>query len=141
MILLLRVPYLEKFAREGRVANWHVGVGAAVGFGDHICDISLNSVMALRKTKRARKLVQFDAKAKNRNQFELRQRDDIFVMKVMASESGYLREIVAPEGQTVVLDDLMAVFSTEPEESLPEDSSDAPSMRVVATSLDGDEPG
>ncbi|MGI8517439.1 MAG: hypothetical protein ACR2ME_03720 [Acidimicrobiia bacterium] len=141
MILLLRVPYLEKFARAGRVATWHVGVGAAVGFGDQICDISLSSWMALRKTKRAHKLVQFDAKAKNRNQFEVRQGEDMLVMRVVASESGYLREIIAREGHTVVLDDLMAIFSTEPEESLPADSSDATSMRVVANALEVEETG
>ncbi|MFN2487477.1 MAG: hypothetical protein ABR609_12885 [Acidimicrobiia bacterium] len=136
MILQLRVPHMETFAREARVVDWHIGVGDAVEFGDRICDISVSSWMALRKTKRARKLVRFDGKAKNRNQFEVRQGEDFLVMRIVASESGYLREIIAPLGHTVVVEDLMAWFSTEPEESLPANPSDAPNLQVVATSLD-----
>lgn len=138
MILALQVPFLETFARGGQVVTWHVREGEAVQFGDPICDISLSQWMALRKTKRAINLARVGEKRKSkvRNDFELREDRGVLVMRVVASENGFLRQIIAGEGQSVVVDDLLGVFSTVPDEQLPLDPAGAPSMRVVATSSD-----
>ena len=135
MILQLKVPFLETFARGGRVVSWQVAEGDLVEFGDAICVIGLSEWVALRKTKRALNLARIEGKGRGkvRNEFEVRQDRGLLNMRVVASESGYLRRIHAGEGAPVKLDDLLAVFSTEPGEIVPEDYSSASSMRVVAT--------
>jgi len=137
MILRLVVPFLETFSEGGTLAKWHVQVGSQVEFGDPICDIALSEWVALRKTKRAVNLVKFRDKGGSnvRHNFEKRQGRGVLVMRVKASEGGYLREVRVPEGQKVSVGDLLALVTTEAAESIA-DASEAPVMRVVATNQD-----
>ena len=141
MILRLQVPFLETFARGGTVASWHASEGDLLRFGDPICDIALSEWMALRKTKRAINLVRIHGKGqeKVRHDFELRQGRGVLTMRIVASEDGYLRQVLAATGRRGNVDDLLAFVSTEPQEPLATDTSAAPAMRVVATSAEARE--
>ncbi len=137
MILRLQVPFLETFAEEGSVVKWHVKEGDALQFGDPICDIALSQWMALRKTKRAVNLIKITGKSQGnvKHNFEKREGRGVLVMRVVASETGYLRDVRAPEGKTVSVGDLLALVSTDSGEPLT-DASEAPAMRVVAATKD-----
>jgi len=137
MILQLKVPFLETFAESGSVVKWHVQEGDALQFGDPICDIALSQWMALRKTKRAVNLIKITGKSQGnvKHNFEKREGRGVLVMRVVASETGYLRDVRAPEGKTVSVGDLLALVSTDADEPL-NDASEAPAMRVVADTGD-----
>lgn len=137
MILRLQVPFLETFAEEGNVEKWHVKEGDALQFGDPICDIALSRWIALRKTKRAVNLIKITGKGPGnvKHNFEKREGRGVLVMRVVASEGGYLREVRAPEGQTVSVGDLLALVTTDPDELVNDDLA-APAMRVVAATKD-----
>ena len=137
MILQLKVPFLETFAEEGSVVKWLAKEGDALQFGDPICDIALSQWMALRKTKRAVNLIKITGKSQGnvKHNFEKREGRGVLVMRVVASENGYLREVRAPEGRSVSVGDLLALVSTDANEPL-NDASNAPAMRVVAATKD-----
>jgi len=137
VILRLVVPFLETFSDGGSVAKWHVEEGSQVDFGDPICDIALSEWIALRKTKRAVNLVKFKetSGAKVRHNFEKRKGRGVLVMRIVASDSGYVRAIQAPAGTRVSVGDLLALVTTDPAEAIIE-AAEAPLMRVVATNRD-----
>ena len=137
MILRLLVPFLETFAVEGIVVKWHVKEGDPIQFGDPICDITLSQWLALRKTKRAINLVKITSKGQGnvKHNFEKREGRGELVMRVVASEAGYLRYVRAPEGRTVNVGDLLAWVSSDLAEPVTEDLA-APAMRVVASTKD-----
>lgn len=138
MILVLQVPFLETFSHGGTITRWFAGEGDHLEFGDPICDVALSEWMALRKTKRALNLVRIKDKGqkKVKHNFELRQGRGVMVMRIVASESSYLRRRDADVGRGVKVGDPLGVVSTEPDDPIPADLSGSPGMRVVAVSAD-----
>ena len=115
MLLRMLVPFLETFAEEGSVVRWHVQEGESVEFGDPLCDIALSQWMALRKTKRAVNLVKIAGKSPGdvRHNLEKREGRGVVIVRVVASEPGYVRAIRAFEGNSVRVGDLLALVTTE----------------------------
>jgi pyruvate/2-oxoglutarate dehydrogenase complex dihydrolipoamide acyltransferase (E2) component len=138
MILLLQVPFLETFSHGGTITRWHVAEGDLLEFGDAICEVALSEWMALRKTKRALNLVRIrdHGQTKVKHNFELRKGRGVLVMRIVASESCYVRRLDADVGKRVKVGDLLGLVSTEPDDLMPADPSGAPTMRVVAVSGD-----
>lgn len=138
MILLLQVPFLETFSHEGTITRWLVAEGDLLEFGDPICDISLSDWMALRKTKRARNLVRIQDKVQDKvkHNFELRQGRGVMIMRIVASERGYLRRRDAEVGKRVKVGDVLGLVSTGANDPVSGDPNGSSAMRVVAISTD-----
>ena len=117
--------------------KWYVREGDRLDFGDPICALSLSEWMALRKTKRAVNLVKITERGRGnvRNDFERRQGRGTLVMRILASEAGYLRRLDVAEGKRVKVGNQLAIVTTEATEPALDDAS-APTMRVVATTGD-----
>lgn len=134
MILRLEVPFLETFSNTGQVTQWHVRAGDKVDFGDPICDIALSEWRALRKTKRAVNIVKVrDENSKVRHEFETRSGRGVLNLRVIASESAFIRQIDIPAGRKAGVGNLLGLVSTDPDEPIV-NNPEAPTMRVVATS-------
>lgn len=134
MILRLEVPFLETFSNKGQVTQWHVQPGDKVDFGDPICDIALSEWRALRKTKRAINIVKVrDENSKIQHEFENRSGRGVLNLRVVASESAFIRQIEIATGTKAGVGDLLGLVSTDPDEPIV-NNPEAPTMRVVATS-------
>jgi pyruvate/2-oxoglutarate dehydrogenase complex dihydrolipoamide acyltransferase (E2) component len=134
VILRLEVPFLETFSNKGMLTKWHVQPGDKVEFGDAICDIALSEWRALRKTKRAINIVKVrDENSKIHHEFENRSGRGVLNLRVVASESAYIRQIDIPTGTKAGVGDLLALVSTDRDEPVV-NNPEAPTMRVVATS-------
>ena len=143
MLLRVTLPANDPTFRSGIVAKWHVAEGAPVGFGDPLCDISIDQFAAMRRTEAA-------ALLGTRSRLRLRRvrggvsiREDRGVAHVTlkCSEPGaVLGKVVAAEGDRVVIGGLVAVL-TDGDGTGPISDADLASAveaRVVADFPDSD---
>lgn len=133
MILRFEVPITNPSLTGGTVKEWHKSEGDQIGFGEELCTISFDEFAVLRRTARATLL----AGRKSRNlKSQLESRDGKVLLNVVVSsaEQGTLGKILLGPGERFSAGDTLAVVSTAPlnGDSLPENWSESPAMRVVA---------
>jgi pyruvate/2-oxoglutarate dehydrogenase complex dihydrolipoamide acyltransferase (E2) component len=137
MILRLEVPMTDPSLTGGTIKEWHKAEGETIGFGEDVCTVSFDQFAALRRTARATLLA--GRKSKNlKSKLESRKGKVLIHVIVSAAEQGTLGRIMMEAGERFAAGDTLAVVSTASNgDSIPDDLSGLPIMRVVAnTSAD-----
>jgi pyruvate/2-oxoglutarate dehydrogenase complex dihydrolipoamide acyltransferase (E2) component len=140
MMMKITMPTYDQSMRGGRVLRWHKGEGDDIGFGDDICDVAIDEFAVLRRTGRAT-LLSGRRQKKLRDDLEVREGKVYREMTITSSDQGTLRKVVAGEGDSIALGDLLAVVTTDgqPLSGTPADWQNATPMRVVVNALNDEE--
>lgn len=142
MILSLEMPFINPSVEGGRVVRWSKRPGESFAYGDELCVIGIEQVVALRKTKTA-SVLGGSRRRRKRVRDELETRDIGGVrLQLLASEGGTMRQLVIEAGTTMQVGDVLAVLQTadSDDEPIPDtDFDDLPSLRVVAIPFDAEE--
>ena len=143
MLLRVSLPANDPTFRSGIVTAWHVAEGEAVGFGDALCDVSIDQFAAMQRTKRAALLGSTSRlrKRRVRDDVSIREGRGVAHVTLKCSEPGVkLGKVIAAEGERVDIGDMVAVL-TDSDHSGPIGDGDietAPEARVVADFPDSD---
>ena len=140
MKLSLQMPAVGPALQGGRVIRWSKQPGEAFAFGDELCVVSIEQVVALRKTQKASALTSRRRKKKVREELEMRESVGLH-FQLVASESGYVSDVLVPAGAAMQVGDTLAVLSSESEDSTEAgaDPASLPAIRVVANPVDPEE--
>jgi hypothetical protein len=136
VILGLDMPYLDPTIRGGTLAEWHKQEGESVTYGEDLCTISVHELVRLRRDNRASSLTRRAWRAARRPRAEYFVKGgDRFVIqvKVISSDRGFLRKVLAQEGTSVGVGDRLALLTTDPSEPLGDPGS---SFRAVGSLLE-----
>lgn len=136
MILRLEMPLIDPSLRRGRVANWHVGEGDEVAFGEDLCTVVLDEFVALRRTGRAT-LLSTRRRTKLKSDIEVREGKVALKIVITASEPGVVREIAADQGAPVAPGNLLAVIGSDGAESYSARDVEGACVMRVATNVAG----
>lgn len=136
MILALEMPSVDASVRAVRLARWHKREGDCVTFGEPLCDVSVEEAERLytvgSATTLAPILVQDDW-THDRHYYQVDDMD--YRVRVIASDTGYLRHIAAFEGDVIGPGGTLAILSTERDEVIEETESRG-AFRVVSDLID-----
>lgn len=137
MITKLEVPAVDPSMVGGKMLRWRKREGDAIAFGEEICELAVDQFAVLRRTGRATLLT---GRRRNKLKSDLEAREGVyFEVVVMSREQGFLRKIVAGEGQRIAIGDLLAVITTAEEDELVGNLDSwgaAPALRVVVNRKD-----
>ena len=139
MKLSLEMPSVGPALQGGRVIKWSKAPGDTFAFGEELCVVSIEQVVALRKTQQASVLTSLRRKKKVREELEMRESVGLH-FQLVASESGIMHEQLIKQGEPMKVGDLLAVLGSDGDEPGPvTDLSSLPSIRVVANPVDPEE--
>ena len=127
MLLRLEMPYVDRRVESGTVAVWHKSVGEWVMPGDDLCDVLVKDVKALDRSANAQLMSSLPRQA-HKPAFR---RGPGLLVRITASDTGKMRQIVAPEGTERRVGELLAVLTTSDDEPVL-DGEEASLFRVVA---------
>jgi pyruvate/2-oxoglutarate dehydrogenase complex dihydrolipoamide acyltransferase (E2) component len=135
------MPLIDPSLRGGSVLKWLKREGEAFAFGEEICVVVVDEFAALRRTARAT-LLSGRKRRSLKSDLEIRQGKVYLRVALTSSDSGFIRKIVADDGDPIAVGDLLAVVSTTDNGVLDgtvDDWKAAPTMRVVANMLQHDD--
>lgn len=115
MMLKVMIPEGDAAFRGGFIAAWHKKEGDRVEFGDDICDVAIDTFMALQRTKRATLLGSSSRLRKRRvkDGYSLREGRGQVIIRLTSAEGGLtLDEIVVSEGDRIEIGSLVALLSS-----------------------------
>lgn len=140
MKLALEMPSVGPAFQSGRVIKWSKAPGEPFTFGDELCVVSIEQVMALRKTQQASILSSRRSKRKMRDQIEQRETSGLH-FQLVASEDGVLLDQVVAAGAQMKIGDVLAVLGSGDagDDQSPLDPAALPTIRVVANPVDPEE--
>jgi len=140
MKLALEMPSVGPALQAGRVVKWSKAPGEPFSFGDELCVISIEQVVALRKTQQASVLTSRRRKKKMRDEIEQRETSGLH-FQLVASEHGVLLEQVVGTGGPMKIGDVLAVLGSGENDDDQDlvDHSALPTIRVVANPVDPEE--
>jgi pyruvate/2-oxoglutarate dehydrogenase complex dihydrolipoamide acyltransferase (E2) component len=141
MLMKLEMPLIDPSLRGGSVLKWLKREGEAFAFGEEICVVVVDEFAALRRTARAT-LLSGRKRRSLKSDLEIRQGKVYLRVALTSSDSGFIRKIVADDGDPIAVGDLLAVVSTTDNGVLDgtvDDWKAAPTMRVVANMLQHDD--
>lgn len=119
MLLKLSVPVGDAAFEAGFVAKWHKSEGDTIGFGDDICDISIDEFMALQRTKRATLLGSTSKWRQRRikDGYDRREGRGLVTIRITSSESGVkVGRIFVPVGGRIKIGTVIAALTGGDEE-------------------------
>lgn len=114
MLLRVSLPANDPTFRSGIVTKWHVTEGSTVGFGDPLCDVSIDQFAAMRRTKRATLLGSTSRLRvrRVRDDVSIREGRGVAHVTIKCAEPGVsLGRVVAAEGDRVDIGSLVAVLT------------------------------
>lgn len=115
MLLQVTVPQAYAAFRGGRLVSWHVDVGERLDFGTVLCDISIDEIVGLRRTKRA-SLLGSTSKLRQRrvnDGLDHREGRGAVTIRLTCAENGLvLRRKEVEEGGRVSVGTLVGVIGT-----------------------------
>lgn len=135
MLLKVELPRFSGQMDDARVVEWLVGEGEGVQFGQPLVDLEADSAKHLKRDKRADSWSKGRVRKKNQDE-EFAGSNVRVRLRLVASESGYLRKIVTPEGERAAIGDLLA-YVTSGESEAVNGEEDAAMFRVVANLMEG----
>ena len=139
MKLSLQMPSVGPALQGGRVIKWSKAPGEPFAFGEELCVVSIEQVVALRKTQQASILTSRRRKKKVREELEMRESVGLH-FQLVASESGVMHEHLVQEGAAMKVGDMLAVIGSDGDEPGPvADMSSLSAIRVVANPVDPEE--
>ncbi len=139
MKLSLQMPSVGPALQGGRVIKWSKAPGEPFAFGEELCVVSIEQVVALRKTQQASILTSRRRKKKVREELEMRESVGLH-FQLVASESGVMHEHLVQEGAAMKVGDMLAVLGSDGDEPGPvADMSSLSAIRVVANPVDPEE--
>ncbi len=115
MFMKLSFPQANGAFQAGVVTKWHIGEGEPLGFGDAVCDLSVDEFLALQRTKRASLLGSTSKRRRRKvkDGIDHREGRGAVVIRLVCGESGMtLRRQVAAVGERVSVGGLIAVIGT-----------------------------
>jgi pyruvate/2-oxoglutarate dehydrogenase complex dihydrolipoamide acyltransferase (E2) component len=140
MKLTLQMPSVGPQLQGGRVIKWSKAPGESFIFGDELCVVSIEQVVALRKTQQASILTSLRRKKKVREEVETRETSGLR-FQLVASEGGVVLEHLVATGGGIKVGDTLALLASggEPGGEAAQDIASLPSIRVVANAVDIEE--
>ena len=139
MNVSLQMPAVGPSLQGGRVVRWSKAPGESFAFGDELCVVSIEQVVALRKTQTASVLTGSRRRRKKvRDELEMRHSSGLH-FQLVASEPGAIGEHVVEVGGLMKVGDVLAVLESGDTDGDPVPVSDPkslPSLRVVANPID-----
>lgn len=142
MNLSLQMPFVGPALQGGRVVRWAKKPGDSFVFGDELCIVSIEQVLALRKTQTA-SILGGSKRRRRRVREGLEQRESVgLLFQVVASEPGTIRRLLVEVGQPAKVGDVLAVLTAADSDDTSAASAhldDLPSLRVVANPVDPEE--
>ena len=134
------MPAVGPALQGGRVIRWSRQPGEEFAFGDELCVVSIEQVVALRKTQKASALTSRRRKKKVREELEMRESVGLH-FQLVASEAGYVAHHLVAAGAPMQVGDTLAVLASEVDDvtETPADPSTLPAIRVVANPVDPEE--
>ncbi len=139
MKLRLEMPSVGPALQGGRVIKWSKSPGESFAFGEQLCVVSIEQVVALRKTQQASVLTSRRRKKKVREEFEMRESVGLH-FELVASEAGVVHQHLVDQGGPMQVGDVLAILGSEGDDSdVPGDVSVLPAIRVVANPIDPEE--
>ena len=132
MTARLEMPFVDRSVQRGVLAQWYKAEGDPVAYGDDICEVVVDEILVLKKTKDARALAaEPTAKraAVGEGQRLQNRKHMTYRLRLTSSDSGILRRIVVREQERLEIGDLLAVLTTTADE--PVDDGKAFSFRVI----------
>lgn len=136
MIARLEMPFVDRMVQRGVLLRWLKAEGNPVAYGDDVCEVAVGEVTVLKKSKDARTLASAARTRRSALHEGHRTRKRAGqILRVTSSDTGVLRRIVVREQEQLAIGDLLAVLTTEPDETL---EGEAFSFRVVTSRV---EPG
>lgn len=141
MLMKLEMPLIDPSLRGGSVLKWLKREGEPFQFGEEICLVAVDEFAALRRTARATLLSGRKRRAL-KSDLEIRQGKVYLRVALTSSDSGFMRKIIADDGDPIAVGDLLAVVSTTDSGVLDgtvDDWKSVPTMRVAANMHEDDE--
>jgi len=142
MLMSLKMTTPDPAIRGARVQYWSKQIGEPFDFGDELCVVVIDEVLALRKTQSA-SLLTGSRRRRKRVRDEVETRDvGGLLIQLVASEPGVIRETCVDIGEVVSVGEVLAILETvgEAGSSDPEGSIDnLLAIRVVANSIEAEE--
>ncbi len=142
MLLKLSVPVADAAFEAGYVSAWHKSEGDAIGFGDDICDISIDEFMALQRTKRATLLGSTSKwpQRKVKDGYDRREGRGLVTIRLTSSETGVkVGKILVPVGGRIKIGTIIGTLIGGDDDGAADDTaaiSAAPDARVVVNHPD-----
>jgi hypothetical protein len=138
--VLLRVifPTGNAAFQGGIVERWHFNIGDVIGFGDPLCDISIDQFLSLQRTKRASLLGSTSRRRQNRVTDGIDYRDGrgAVLSRLRCAESGMVfKQRAADVGDRVSVGSTIALIG-----SPDSDSGSAPLEAEARVTLEIPEP-
>ncbi|REK25387.1 MAG: hypothetical protein DWQ40_00750 [Actinobacteria bacterium] len=133
MLLQITVPQAYAAFRGGELASWHVKEGDPLEFGTVICDISIDEIVGLRRTKRASLLgsTSLLRKRKVNDGLDHRQGRGAVLIRLTSAENGMvMRKRAVEEGQRVVVGSMVGLIGS-PDAEIPDELPDTQARIAV----------
>ena len=150
MILSISLPELGMGIKKARMAAWNAQEGDEIAFGDVVCVVKVREWEMAGRTKDASRLSRLSRKGRQEASGPARMRcpscgdiealeaqlacRDCLHFQVMASETGTLRSIEVPDGETVTLGGVLGLVEVGGETD--QAGADHPKMRIVVDMVD-----
>lgn len=130
MLLKLEMPFVNPIITEGVVEKWHIALGDTVSYGDPVCDVRIERTIGIKRKIMAYQLLGGGRKKQQKE--ERGEKPVNALVHVKASDGGMLRDIVAGPGDVVQVGEVMAVFSTDANDAINDESiAEAAGFRAV----------
>jgi hypothetical protein len=104
----LILPQLDNQFQSGSILRWHKQEGEWVEAGDHLLDVKVEEIKRYKRTNAGQ--------AEELQAAELNTRNWSWLVRLTASDEGFLRKKYVAEAGTCAADDLLAVLSSQEDE-------------------------
>lgn len=131
MTLRIDLPRFSGQLDDAVVVKWHIREGDEIRFGDPVVDLESDSVKHLKRMQSASRI---ETEAREEDEHGLLERRARVAVRILASESGYLRRKLAEEGDRIDVGGLLGFATSRPDDAI-EESDGSPAFRVVANLL------
>jgi len=140
MLLKLMLPFFDRAAERGSIAQWHKKEGDWINYGDDILDIQIEEAKVFIERVDPGSILGPGGDNSNQGGTVSSDRFD-WRLRLTSSDMGVLRRITAGEGSHWEIGDTLAVITTDDEESADASESEieaASSFRVVVNAIQDD---
>jgi hypothetical protein len=119
MILRLVLPSFDPAVASARLISWSAHEGSPVNFGDNLCEFAVEEMVRHRQDFHFRS---FESILRGDEQalptFAYKVSDVQYRVRLVSSEAAWLRRIAARDNEVVEVGDLLALFTTSPDDAL-----------------------
>ena len=131
MILKLEMPYFDRQVNKGSIVKWHKAEGDYINFGEELFDIKIEEISKLKRVK--------EGQARTVDVVKGTMRGLEFTIRVISSDMGFLRRILASEGDEREIGEIVAAVTTSTDEEIDESTiTTSPAFRVIANVAEED---